>query len=329
MKPSKLLTFLLLLPFIFSCQSEEASLLATKRWQINDNFIVDGKLSGNGEFTSLILSNNSLELWQNSSQQQISLWQQDQLLPNTLLLDVSDTAEFILSANDNAVQLWHAESKESLGMVDLSKHLEDAKITQIRFVTAPYRFIIGTNSGDVILADTQNNRYRVNRQHSSDVVKLELSKDNRTLFSGGYDGLVVKWDLTNFSPLAKKSLPFRIVSLAVGDDSHIFISDALNDHIIWDSTNNTVIGKIDHWERFKWFRHALFDPQMRWLVTSTPKTDMYIWRLKDMTEIGSWGVESQGLGSSVLDMKLIGNNKLRTLSTNGVLQDWDLSAFDF
>lgn len=275
------------------------------------------------------MANNSLELWNNSTQKVVSVWRNDQLVTKTTLLDISDSAEFILSANDNAIQLWRAKSEESLGMLDFSTHLGDAKITQVRFLNAPYRFIVGTSSGDVIFADTLNNSYRVNHHHDSEVVKLALSKDKLTLFSGGNDGLVVKWDVVNYRPLITKHLPFRIVSLAVGNDNNVFISDALKDHIIWNSSQNTVTGKIDHWKRFKWFRIALFDPQLRWLVTSSPKSDLYLWDLKDMTLIGSWSAESQGLGSSVEDIKLIGDNTLRTLSSDGVLQDWDLSAFTF
>lgn len=324
MKSNRLLVYLFLLPFLWSCQKEEHHIFASSRWQITENVIVDGKLSSSGEYTSLLLSDNSLELWNNKVQQKVSMWQSDQLVPDTLLLDLSETAEFILSASDTAIQVWHAESEVALGMVDLSKHLGDAKITQIRFCVAPYQFVIGTNSGDVIFANTQNNSYRVNRHHSSDVTKLELSQDKRTLFSGGNDGLVVKWDLIDYRAITTKALPFRIVSLAVGSNSHLFISDALKDHILWNSEQQTVTGQIKHWKRFKWFRHALFYPQQNGLITSSPKTDMYLWSLKDMSLKGSWMVESQSLGSSVADFVLIDTQKLRPLTTDGVVQDWDL-----
>lgn len=326
-KPNKLLLLILLFPLLISCQSEETHLFATKKWRISEGLIVDGKLSENGEFTSLLLANNSLELWNNRVQQKVSAWQSDQLVPNTILMDLSDSAEFILSANDNSIQVWHTESKEPLGMVDFSTHLGDAKITQVQFWISPNRFLIGTSGGDVIFADSLNNAYRVNRQHNSDVVKLELSKDKQSLFSGGNDGLVVKWDVANYRPLTTKTLPFRIVSLAVGGDSQVFISDALKEHVLWDSSQDSVIGRIKHWKRFQWFRHAIVASEQPWIITSSPKTYMYLWSSIDMKMLGSWEVEAQSLGSSVEDMKLMGQETLRTLSTDAVLQDWDLSSF--
>lgn len=329
MKLNKTIIFIVLLPFLGACQTEEPHILASNRWQISEQVIVDGKLSDSGEFTSLLLSDNSLELWNNQVRQKVSVWPNEQLVPNTVLLDMSDTAEYLLSASDTVIQLWHTESKEALGMIDISEHLGDAKITQIRFWISPHRFFIGTSSGDVIFADTQNNTYRVNRHHSSEVVKLELSKDKHTLYSGGNDGLVVKWDLVNYRPAVTKRLPFRIVSLAVGSNNIVFVSDALKDHILWNSEQDSVSGQISHWKRFKWFRKALLDPNQRWLVTSSPKTDMQIWSLDDMQMRGSWLVETQSLGSSVQDMVLMNEHNLRTLTTDGVLQDWDLRSFHF
>ena len=327
MKPFKLLILIILSPLLLSCQNDEVRLSATQRWQITEGFIVDGKLSANGEFTSLLLADNSLELWNNKVRKKVSAWRPDQLVPETIFIDLSDSAEFILSANHNSVQIWHTDKEQSLGSVNFSKHLGDARITQIRFGASPYQFLIGTSSGDVIFADSLNDSYRVNRRHTSDVVQLKLSKNKRTLFSGGNDGLVVKWDLIDYQPVVTKILPFRIVSLAIGSDNQIFISDALKDHILWDSSQDSVVGRISHWQRFKWFRHAIFAPHQRWLVTSSPKTEMHLWNIDDMTMRGSWNVESQTLGSSVADIKVIGTEHLRTLSTDGVLQDWNLSSF--
>lgn len=328
MKLNKPIIVILLLPFLWSCQKEVPHISASNRWQLTEHVIVDGKLSDNGEFTSLLLSNNSLELWNNQVQKKVSVWQNEQLVPQTYLLEMSGSAEHLLSASDKVIQVWHTESKEALGMIDLSKHLGDAKITQIRFWTSPHLFFVGTSGGDVIFADTQNNTYFVNRHHTTDVSKLELSNDKLTLFSGGNDGLVVKWDLINYRPTITRSLPFRIVSLAVGNDNQLFISDALRDHILWNFEQNNLIGEITHWKRFKWFRQALLDPHQPRLITSSPKTDMFIWRLDSLEMLGSWEVEAQSFGSSLEDMMLINDNNLRTLTTDGVIQDWDLSAFN-
>lgn len=326
MKLSTYIGLVLLVPLLLSCQKEVSPISASSRWQISTDPIVDGKLSDNGKFAALLLSNKRLELWNNSAQRKVSLWQNEQLVADSYLLALSESAEYILSASHNTIQIWHTEAEESIGTLNLSAHLGDARITQIRFWMSPYRVLIGTSSGDVIFADTQNNSYRVNRSHSGEVVKLELSNDQNFLFSGGNDGLVIKWDLINYRPLVTKKLPFRITSLAVGLNDNLFVSDALKDHIIWNSEQDIVINEVTYFKRFQWFREALFDPQLRWLVTSSPKTDMYLWNLNDMSILGSWMVESQSFGSTVEDLVLLEANTLRTLTSDGVIQDWDLST---
>ena len=324
MNPSQLIVLAISLLLILSCKQQAPSLTASSRWHINQNVLVDGKLSAKGNYSALLFSDNTLELWNNEVRKKVAHWHEQKLIPDTERLDLSASAEYILTASDKAVQVWHVEADESLGSLDLSKHLGDAGITQIRFWSPPYTFIVGTSSGQLIFADITNNTYRVNHTHTGEVVKLELTENKDVLFSGGNDGQVIKWDLLNYQPLTTKTLPYRITSLAIAKISYVFISDALKQHILWNSERDKVVGQLEHWQRFKWFREAIFDPKLRWLVTTSPKTDVFIWDLSDMTVSKTWSVEAQSLGSTVEDLVFIAPSILRTLSSDGVLQDWDL-----
>ncbi len=310
---------------LFACQRDIPTLNASHRWQITSNFIIDASLSAKGDTTALLMADNSIALWNNATQQNIIAWPATQLVSDTMMLSVSDNADYVLSASKTAVQLWDASNPGPLGTLNLVSQLGDATITQITFWIAPFKLIIGTSAGDIIFADIQNNTYRVNRSHSADVVKLLLTRNADTLYSGGYDGKVIRWDLHDFEPVKTKTLLYRVTSLALGDMGVVFISDALDNQILWDSSTDRELGQLTYSTRFKWFRHALIDDEKHWLITSSPKAEIFLWDMRTLTLQGSWMIDAQGLGSTTEDMVLMEDKTLRTISSDGILQDWEIN----
>ncbi|WP_100642452.1 WD40 repeat domain-containing protein [Alteromonas facilis] len=311
-----------------ACQPEQQAFQSTERWRITSEPVVDAKLSQQGDYAALLLASNSLELWHNASKQKVARWETEQINANTFLLELSASAEYLLTANKKQIQVWHVESNTALGGLDFSQHLGDAQITQIRFSQAPQRFIVGSSRGEVIFADIESNTYRTNQSHTGEVTKLLVSVNRQRLFSGANDGRVVVWDMVNYQPITIKALPHRITSLATDGNGRVFISDALKDHIVWDSQRDSDIGELSFFKNFTWFRESLFYPERSWLITSSPKTDVYLWDSQQLVELHSWAIESHGLGSAMEDMKPMPQSYLRTLSSDGVLQDWDLSSIE-
>lgn len=309
-----------------SCSRNYPEPVALSEWKITEQVVIEGELSQSGKFTALLLSDNSLELWSNSAKAKVALWQPNQLELDTYKLNLADSAEHILTASHKKIQTWHTESDEPLGTLDLTAHLGDAKITQIHFWQPPHRFFVGTSAGDVIFADTQSNTYRVHRSHSGEVVKLSLTANGLTLYSAGNDGRAVKWDVTNYNPDTFIDLPYRITSLAVGADGVVFISDALKDHILWQSEQDQIIGRFTHNKRFKWFREAIFLSNQNSLITSSPKTELTLWSLESFEVTSLWQAKSLGFGSAIESMVIVKPTVLRTLTSDGVLQDWDLTS---
>lgn len=309
---------------LLACQRDIPTLNASHRWQITSHFIIDASLSAKGDTTALLMADNSIALWNNATQQNITAWPATQLVSDTMMLSLSDDAGYVLSASKTAVQLWDASKPSPLGTLNLVSQLGDATITQITFWVAPFKLIVGTSAGDIIFADIQNNTYRVNRSHSADVVKLELTANADTLYSGGYDGKVIRWDLHDFEAVKTKTLPYRVTSLALADGGVVFISDALDNQILWDSANDRELGQLSYSTRFKWFRHALIDEDKHRLITSSPKAEIFLWDMHTLNLLGQWMIDAQGLGSTTEDMVLMDDETLRTISSDGILQDWEI-----
>jgi len=110
----------------------------------------------------------------------------------------------------------------------------------------------------------------------------------------------------------------------VGTPNQVFISDALKDQVIWNSDRLQSSENLDYHERHKWFRDALFTSDNRWLITATPKSTMYMWNTQGMSLHAQWDIEAQGFGSTLADMTMTGTQTLRTLSSDGVIENWHL-----
>ncbi|HBY39248.1 MAG TPA: hypothetical protein DEH24_07525 [Alteromonas sp.] len=307
-----------------ACTSESEPVNDIGRWQITDSFILSAALSKQGQHTALLFPQGRLAVWDNDTQKRLIDWHAPDVLPDTSMMHMDESARYLLSATRTVVQIWDATSAEPAGSLDLSAQLGDASITSLRFILAPHSFVIGTSGGDILFADTRSDEYHLAHQHDADVVKLIVSPDGE-LFSAGNDGLVVRWDEQNKAPEQTLTVPHRVTSLEVGRDNNVFVSDALETQVIWQSQHNEIISELAYWERFQWFRVARFAPVNPWLITSSPKTEMIIWQLPEGNPIAQWWAEAQGFGSTVLDMRFTNPATLRTVTSDGVLQDWDIA----
>ncbi|MCP4948100.1 MAG: WD40 repeat domain-containing protein, partial [Aestuariibacter sp.] len=310
-----------------ACTPEPEPVNDIGRWQITDSFILSAALSKQGQHTALLFPQGRLAVWDNNTQKRLVDWHAPEVLPDTSMMHMGESARYLLSATRTVVQIWDATSAAPAGSFDLSAQLDDASITSLRFILAPHSFVVGTSGGDILFADTRSDEYHLAHQHDADVVKLIMSPDGE-LYSAGNDGLVVRWDKQHKAPEQTLTVPHRVTSLEVGPDDKVFVSDALETQIIWQSQRNEIISELTYWDRFQWFRVARFAPINQWIITSSPKTELYIWHLANGEPAAQWRAEVQGVGSAILDMRFTNPATLRTITSDGVLQDWDLTQFE-
>lgn len=321
-------SILLLAITLSACQGDIPGITSHSQWQITKDYVIDAKLSERGEYSALLLAQGRLEIWHNTRQERIDLWPKTDLLRKSTMLAISPDARFLITANDNALQIWQSGEREPLGSLNLTSHLGDASITDITFWQAPHKLIIGTSSGVLIFADIKNNLYQQNQSHSGDVTKLLITDNGAAVISGGNDGRIIKWSLNTYYPTQTQTLPFRITSLTTDNKDLIFASDALKTQIIWDTSNNTITGQLKYLDRNKWFRQALFINHSKWLVTSSPKAELLVWDLNSLELKASGMIRFHGFGSTTEDMKRTGPQSFRTLSSDSVIEDWELSALN-
>lgn len=108
------------------------------------------------------------------------------------------------------------------------------------------------------------------------------------------------------------------------DAGEVFISDALKTQQLWNSVTGEVGGELTYLKRHEWFRHALFVTDSSQLITTSPKTQLTVWDLSTLESQDSWSVTGTGFGSTVEAMVLTSPDTLRTLSSDGIVEDWAL-----
>ncbi|XOV80790.1 MAG: WD40 repeat domain-containing protein [Aestuariibacter sp.] len=310
---------------LIACQPELPTLQASNRIQLSDSPVVAAKLSSDGQFSYLLLANNHLQKWQNNDASLIREWQA--LDDDSLHLAISEDASHVITANQKALTLWFADATTPLGNLDLTMQLGDANITAVDFWQSPSVFLIGTSAGTIFVADIHNSTYRAMQQHGGEVTKFARFNDTQYLLSGGNDGLAILWDMRQFQLKEKVDTPFRITSLTVSSDSGLtFISDALEKQLLWQPVKNQIISELEYWQQYKWFRLATFIQNDKYLITTSPKTEITLWDISSNEAIAMWGSESHSMGSTVLDMTYLNNHRLVTLTSDAVLEHWEITS---
>ncbi len=310
--------------WLAACTSELPSIDAVKRVQLSNELVLQGKLSKDGKSSYLLSKGPVFSQWQNQSQEPVLQINAQNLLPNTRRFTLSQDEKRLLTADARTVLLWQLPEAAVLGSLDLTSHLGDASITSMLFISNNY-FVIGASDGTLLFADINNNLFRRNGSHDGEVVHLQLTQNKDYLLSGGNDGQVIMTDLGTLLVRSKFELPFRITSLQLSANNQwVFVSDALNQNFIWDPWRNKKILELDYWQQYKWFRHSRFIAGNRYLLTTSPKTELSLWDMQTGKETAMWQAESQGFGSTVNDLVVL-DNQLLTLSSDAVLQWWDLA----
>lgn len=329
--PARKLVYVLFLittlSFLQSCKKPPAELTATLRHQYTETPIIASLLTSDSRHAIILDAKQQLTIWDNDSLNVIRQWSPESLPENSQYLAYSASKERLLVASDKIISVWNYLTGTLVGTLDLTPHLGDAEIESLLFTNNTSKFVIGTSSGSIIFADIGNNTFRQNQAHSGEVRLLRLSKNGQTLYSGGNDGKVVQWDLFNLKVKESIETPFRITSLVLSSESNkVFVSDALDEQFVWDPTQNRVVFELDYWQQYRWFRHGIFINNNEYLLTSSPKTELFLWDLVNNQEILYWYAESHSMGSTVSDMALTPDNQLLTLTSDGVLQKWDYQA---
>src|SRR5262249_50376609 len=154
--------------------------------------------------------------------------------------------------------------------------------------------------------------------HAGEVWSLSMLPDRRRALSGGVDGILKLWDMTNGRLLQSyERHRGEVYSVAVLTDGNRALSGSLDETLIlWDLMTGSVIHQIDCKSRV---RAVAVSPDGEVAVSAT-EDKFQAWSLSGKSELHAF----DGRGGGVKAVGIAPNGRVISGSDDGVVQVWDL-----
>ena len=320
----KILSSLVTSILLISCMNETPIIKATKAHKYPVSQLISANISDDGSVVAL-LSDKRLSVWNLATLQLQNEWPITYFIESQYYISLSKNKRVVASAGKNQVTIIDLYSGKTIASWKVKGFSEHAQISMIKLVDNAKQLFIGLNEGSIIWINLGSNKRSIVKVHEGAVKFLEYSKNGNFLLSGGLDGKVNILNLVNANIEQIAAARSRITCLTMDDQgSQFFYSDALNNQQLIDIKTGAVLSNFKYFERFKYFRKALFIKDDQMLVNSTSKNYLDFWDLSQGEIMGKATILSETLGSTTLDMAVDNKEQLITISSDGVVEFWPL-----
>ncbi|MCG7534080.1 WD40 repeat domain-containing protein [Pseudoalteromonas sp. OOF1S-7] len=245
-----------------------------------------------------------------------------------LAFSLSEDNRLLAIGYRTSVELWDVEQGKQLGTVTVHPTSELAKISVMRLYNRPHLLLVGLNDGTVNVLDLDNQLVKKARYHDSKVVHIAMSAQGQSVLSAGHDGQILLYDAHTLATKRRFTFDRRITSVVQSpDEARLFASDALNEQRIFSIYSDAEYDvNLRYPERFRWFRAAAFSADQRYLATGSTKAWWTLWDTQNGQEIGAYYIKAQSRDATILDMYTNSQGELRTLSSDGFIEFWQIST---
>ena len=285
--------------------------------------LLDAQLSKDATLSVMLSVSQNVLIFDNQSQKLIHQWPKNHFDFQVNMLALSANNKVLGTAGANSVSIWDVTSGELVAKWPVKGFDEDSQISAFYIGQSGEIVLVGMTDGSVLTFDLKNAKQSMFAIHDGAVKKLILTSDSNNIVSGGVDGVVAFWRAVDGKILQSKELPFRITCLAIDDTAQrLFVSDALGEQYIWDLVKQQKVTDLDYFERFRWFRQALF-VQGNQVLTSSPKRELTLWDINTGKALKLAEIRGFSMGSTTYSMALdASKERLVTLSSDAILQVW-------
>ncbi|MBQ4834986.1 WD40 repeat domain-containing protein [Pseudoalteromonas luteoviolacea] len=294
--------------------------------QLGDKGILIGHFSQDGTKLVTVDSSNSLSVWNSDTRAPEFTVPQDKMPDMVREVVLSKDNNMLIVVGDNQLRFWSLTSKKLVTKVNFTGVSGYGYISSVALSPAMDKIVVAMSDGTVNMAHLHT---QVNNQfapHSRPVMHVEWDDKGELFLTAAQDGKLALWRFGSPEPVFTKEFNHRVTSLAVRNDfSEFFVSDALDNQVIASLIDGADKSELKYMARFKVFRKALFIEQSRLLATSSSKSQLTIWDTKSGNELGTWQINTVNSGATIVDMYAPSKEKLVTLSSDGLLEEWALN----
>ncbi|MCG9757306.1 WD40 repeat domain-containing protein [Shewanella insulae] len=322
----RLLCLALLLVAVTGCSEKQTSQppLSLKRL-VADN-LVAGLLAEDASLAVTLSRSRDLSVWTLPEGKQRLHWPATAFEHPGYKLALSGNKRYLAYGGKRQISLIDLEQGNIQLTWQVNGFDDYASISTLALNQTGSRIAIGMNEGSVILVDLNAQQFSLFKQHDAEVAFLTFGVTDDRLLSAGHDGRVLWWVSGSGEIIKQFSLPQRITSLAFDEaDRRLFFADNLDNHQLLAFDTGEPQSELSYFERYRYFRRALFIRNGDELITATSKQTIFRWRVATGEELERWQLTPFSMGTTVLDMVSDGG-QLITLSSDGALERWELDT---
>ena len=317
----------LLASCLLACEPSNSKQQAISRFQYSERPMVDATLSADGSRALMLSIDGLLSLWDNQSHTLIRVWRDFDLNENVYYAALSRNKQLAAVAGKTHISILNVSSGETLLSWQAKGFDKDATITVLKLGHTDKDVWIGMSDGSIISVDLQNNQQSIFAHHQGPVADINISDNQQHILSSSTDGSVVYWNAANGDMINEREQNYRITSLAIhGASQRVFLSDALKSQLVWSLREQNIISQLSYFRGARTFRESLFVDDGRKLITASSKQKITLWDVKSGEELTQWHTSALSLSSSVFAMAIGHGNQLHTLTSDGVLEVWDIDT---
>ncbi|WP_155730454.1 hypothetical protein [Pseudoalteromonas luteoviolacea] len=243
-------------------------------------------------------------------------------------ISLSQDNKLLLVSFDTQLSVWDLDKNSLVGQFTVVGHSKFAKISQVAIYANPMFVLVGMTDGTLNLIDFENSLTKQVKLHDARISHLELGEYRQLVMTAGHDGQVKLSHIDSLSLKYSYSLHKRVTSAATGQRNEtLFVSDALNEQLLLRPFSNVSEPiKLVYRERFRWFRAAALSPNGEYLATGSSKYWWTLWDANNGREIDAFAIEAATSTAMILDMHFSKGNILTTLSSDGIVEFWDINT---
>ncbi|MCG9722572.1 WD40 repeat domain-containing protein [Shewanella sp. Isolate7] len=308
-----------------ACSENQPSQQPLSLKRLVEDSLVDGLLANDASLAVTLSRGRDLGVWTLPEGKQRFHWPATAFEHPGYQLALSGNKRFLAYAGKRQISLIDLTQGNIQLTWQVNGFNDYASISTLALNQTGIRIAIGMNEGSVILVDLTAQHFSLFKQHDTEVSFLKFGTTDDRLLSAGHDGKVLWWESASGKIIKQFSLPQRITSLAFDEaERRIFFADNLDNHQLQAFDTGEALSQLNYFERYRYFRRALFIHRGDELITATSKQGISRWQVATGKELAHWRLTPFSMGTTVLDMVSDGQ-RLITLSSDGALEHWRLS----
>lgn len=311
-----------------ACGDSEVNVTPSAHFSLTSNPVLAADLSKDSMISALITSDQKVKVWSNQQPKQVfRQWDQSQLGGEVFQLALSGNRRFLAVAGYWTVTMLNVDDGSVVTSWDVQGFVASATVEVLRINDNGSKVLVGMSDGAVLSVDLTSTKALKLDHHKLAITRLSFHDNDQYVLSGSKDKVLAYWHTQTGEIVHQQSFRSRLTTLAIDGNNRAFVSDALSSHWFIDVKSGEKRTELNYFERFRYFRQALFLDQGKHLVTSSPKQMLTLWDSQSGEEIRSWPIGATDPNETIAAMAVNKQGLLVTLSTQGMVETWNYGTF--